>query len=179
MYSQASGAYDGADGQPEMPALDLASQLQLGSGTPRGNNGPGPSSARSLRSSAKGVTPRGSQTARSAASSQAFGAVRLPRPPAQPKANRYAGAARTSRPMEARCGSDLRRCFRRPYTWGTRACNWLSRVPVSRAAVSVVSEFLCLAATNDMYVCGCVLSSQCEGAYRTVQPSLQAGDGPH
>ena len=95
MYSDSAGAYEEPSEDPgqreAMPALDLAAQLQLGSGTPRGHNGPGPSSARSFGTSARSkATPRGSQTARNGASTQAFGAVRLPRPPAQPKANRCA-----------------------------------------------------------------------------------------
>ena len=104
MYSDSAGAYESEDpgAPPAMPALDLAAQLQLGSGTPRGHNGPGPSSARSFGTTAKsGATPRGSQTARTAGSTQAFGAVRLPRPPAQPKANRCGCLAPPSAPRLA------------------------------------------------------------------------------
>ena len=95
MYSSSGGAYEspGREGRPQgrpgpmyAQGDDLAAGLQLGAGTPRGNNGPGPSSARSYVSGRKQATPRGAASARAPGSTAAFGAVRLPRPPLQPKA---------------------------------------------------------------------------------------------
>lgn len=86
MYSDAAGAYK--DAGKEMEPLDLVSGLELGTGTPRG--GGGPSSARSYRSmgSSKGTGRTGKSVGGGAETERAFGAVRLPRPPAQPRANR-------------------------------------------------------------------------------------------